>query len=180
MPELQRFTTEFIDFEDRIRLCGESAPGEALVLWLTQRMIYRLVPHLLAWLEQEARLTGSTASAVQTDVLHSFAQQAVIASLHAQTPVQAHTAQKAWLVHSVDVTATSQLVHLIFKGANTSTLEQACVSMQTQALRQWLSILYGQCRRAGWVGTTGHISVFNWPDWLQTSPSDDPGVNLLH
>ena len=52
MAELQRITTEFVDAEDRIRLAGEDAAGEAVVLWLTQRLLNRLVAHLCDWLEQ--------------------------------------------------------------------------------------------------------------------------------
>ena len=42
MAELQRFTTEYVEIEDRIRLAGETAPGHTVVLWLTQRLLARL------------------------------------------------------------------------------------------------------------------------------------------
>ena len=50
MNRLERITTEYIDKDDRIRLTGEPAQGDAVVLWFTQRLLNRLVPHLTAWL----------------------------------------------------------------------------------------------------------------------------------
>ena len=50
--ELQRLTTEYVDAEDRMRLTGEIRPGETLVLWLSQRLLMRLLPHLFLWLEK--------------------------------------------------------------------------------------------------------------------------------
>ena len=46
MNSLQRITTEYDEREDRIRVSGQLAQGEAVVLWLTQRLLNRLVPHL--------------------------------------------------------------------------------------------------------------------------------------
>lgn len=66
MAELQRFTTEYVEIEDRIRLAGETAPGHTVVLWLTQRLLARLLPHLLQWLEQQ---TGAT---IRGDILQGF------------------------------------------------------------------------------------------------------------
>lgn len=51
MPALQRMTTDYIVQEDRIRVTGECAGGGVLVLWLTQRLLVRLVPPLCRWLE---------------------------------------------------------------------------------------------------------------------------------
>lgn len=50
---LQRITTEYRAQEDRLCLTGERANGDAVVLWLTQRLLNRLVPHLTGWLEQQ-------------------------------------------------------------------------------------------------------------------------------
>ena len=43
---LGRVTTVYVDVEDRFRLSGEAQDGLVLVLWLTQRLLCRLVPHL--------------------------------------------------------------------------------------------------------------------------------------
>ena len=193
MPELQRITTEYVDSEDRIRLCGEVAPNQAVLLWLTQRLLNRLVPYLLGWLEQQ--VGGSSgesgdvhrraAADTRAEVVNGFAQQAAIAAMEQQSPVQAHTAQTAWLVHTVDVTVNQQFVRLTFKGPpgtapSISSLE-AGITMHALPLRQWLSILHEQCHRAGWVPTSPEAVGAVWPEWIQARHTDNAGgVALLH
>ena len=76
--QLQRITTEYNEPEDRIRLSGELAQGDTVVLWLTQRLLNRLVPHLTAWLSQQLAPASSIPSvqAVHEDIVQGFAQQA--------------------------------------------------------------------------------------------------------
>ena len=50
--ELSRITTIYVDKEDRIGLVGEDSNGEHHKLWLTQRLLNRLVEKLLDWLPQ--------------------------------------------------------------------------------------------------------------------------------
>ena len=90
---LQRVTTAYVADEDRLRLTGELSDGDAVVLWLTQRLLNRLVPHLTAWL---ARQTGSFAStvppAIQSahhNIVQGFAQQSARAQLKPEPPVRA-------------------------------------------------------------------------------------------
>lgn len=177
MSDLQRITTEYVDSEDRIRLCGESAPNQTVVLWLTQRLLNRLVPHLLTWLEQQTAVPSGVGSDVRAEVVHSFAQQAAMASMEMQAPVQAQSAQSTWLVQSVDVTVNQQLVRLTFKGGQQGADLSASVAMQALPLRQWLSILHEQCRRAGWVSPEAPNAV--WPEWLQARQQDGGGA-VLH
>ncbi len=172
MLELQRITTEFIDSEDRIRLCGECAPQQTVVLWLTQRLLNRLVPHLLSWLAQQTGVSGGLGADMRAELAQSFAQQAAVATMEPQAPVRANATQQAWLVHSVDVTVNPQAVRLTFKGQPTPAdqpdpLMEACVSMQALPLRQWLSIVHEQCRRAGWVSASTEASGHIWPEWIQ-------------
>lgn len=51
MNELKRLSTGHQEVEDRIRLVGETGNGAVVVLWLTQRLLLRLVPILLEGLE---------------------------------------------------------------------------------------------------------------------------------
>ena len=76
-PTLKRLTTEYVDVEDRIRLTGELEDSETVVLWLTQRLLTKLLPHLLDLLQkQTAAAVGSTAESVQTEMVQTFSQQA--------------------------------------------------------------------------------------------------------
>lgn len=159
MHELQRFTTEYVDLEDRIRLSGETAGGEAEVLWLTRRLIGRLVPHLCAWLEKQDGLGRALDEPHMADVLQGFALQAALQSLVPQAPVRPEGAQHSWLVQSVNLTAGEAALHLVFQGA----ADRQCVlALQAQALRQWLGILHAQCCVAEWP-----LEV--WPSWLTQS-----------
>lgn len=185
--ELQRITTEFIDHEDRIRLCGDVGAHQSVVMWLTQRLLDRLVPFLLNWVEQQMGISAGVGADVRAEVVNSFAQQAALASMTHQAPVQAHMAQQAWLVHAVDVTVNQDVLRLTFKGPQASqesdTLVQACVTLQAQPLRQWLSILHEQCLRAGWASASpDHASPRSiWPEWMQDRQTGSSGgVAVLH
>jgi len=171
---LQRITTSFDAGEDRIRVCGEWAAGQTLVLWLTQRLLVRLVPHLLGWLEQQAVVVDGPGADVRAELVQGFAQQAAMASMEPQAPVEARAAQRVWLVQSVDVAATAQGVRLTFKAEDPA--QAAGMTLQAQPLRQWLGVLHEQCRQAGWAAAPS--SGLMWPTWVQ-SPAK-PQHSVLH
>ena len=50
---LTRLTTEYVPAEDRMRLAGETAPDQAVVIWITRRLLDRVLPHLFGWLERK-------------------------------------------------------------------------------------------------------------------------------
>lgn len=165
--ELKRITTEMHDLEDRLQLIGELGTGEPVVLWMTQRLVKRLVPHLLTWL-QPAAPAGKTAAVADyhTAAVQSFAQQAAIAQLPEQPAVQATQQNSAWLIETIDVARTEEIIALTFKSSD----QQATLLMAPQPLRQWLAILHDQCRKGEWV-----LDI--WPEWILDSvPADAPKV----
>ena len=105
---LQRITTEYIEAEDRIRLAGE-AGEKTMVLWLTQRFLNRLIPHLCQWLDQRVGATPLT------EVKQEFAQQKARAELEAQPPVRARPDMQGVLIHSVDLKPSRTGLGLHFK-----------------------------------------------------------------
>ena len=157
MPDIQKITTEYIDTEDRLRIMGEIAPSQTIVLWLTQRLLHGLMGHLCRCLDEQSS-RQSHSRAMQADVMHSFAQELARAQLPAQAPVRAGSTSRQWLVTSIDVTQLAQTVILTFKGNEPDA--QASLTLHEQALRQWLSITFAQCQKAGWPAEV-------WPDWLQ-------------
>lgn len=153
---LERITTEYIDTEDRIRLSGEVGSDAPVVIWLTRRLLQRLLPMLLQWLENQS---GDMPHA---EILQGFAQQAAKAELTLQPPVRACGESAAWLVSLVDVEQSEQMVTLTFHGVNGQT--PVSLALAATTLRQWLSIVYEAYLKAEW-------SIEIWPGWLQESVS---------
>jgi len=152
MKLLQRITTEYVDAEDRMRLSGETEDGETVTLWLTRRLLKRLVAHLCDWLEQE---TGA-GDRLHSGLMNGFAQQAAAASLASQPPVRVADGAACSLVDSVDVTAGGNGVRLTFRRAGD---ESGGLILQPLQLRQWLSILHAQYDKADWPEA-------DWPEWV--------------
>lgn len=153
MTQIERITTEYIDVEDRIRIAGEVAGDAAVVIWLTQRLLTRLLPPLLQWLE------GQEQHALHAETLHSFAQHTAWAALTPEPSVRADAGSIAWLALSVDIAHYAEAVVLTFRGAHDN---HASLTLATKPLRQWLGILHDATRKAEWP-----LKV--WPQWLQES-----------
>lgn len=153
---LVRFTTEYIETEDRLRLAGEFEEGASVVVWLTHRLVQRLLPILLQWLEQQY---GDTPRA---EVLQSWAQQAARADLLPQPPVAVAEAGRELLGVAVDITPTPDTLNLTFRGAGEESGEGVTLSLTAVLLRQWLNILQDGYRLAEWP-------LAGWPEWLRES-----------
>jgi len=156
---LRRITTEYIEIEDRLRISGEIADAEAVVIWLTQRLLLRLLPLLLQWLDQQTQHTVNNANTPRVDVLQSFAQQTARAQLEHQPPVRPSGSSATWLAHSVDIAQSAQEMALTFKSVD-DLLQPATLALAAQPLRQWLNIVYDAFVIAGWP-----LEV--WPDWIR-------------
>ncbi|SDE68020.1 hypothetical protein [Desulfuromonas thiophila] len=169
--ELQRLTTVYHPLEDRMRLSGQLPSGEVVLLWVTQRLLSRVVAHLLAWLEQH-----SCADAGQTEVVQSLARPGGPGGAAPETPVPA--SGRPFLVESIDFSSSAQAVRLGFKVTLTpgEIKEIASLSLRQTALRQWLNILYAQWRQAGWPEAL-------WPGWMTGAAAlmvAEPARRVLH
>lgn len=170
MPELTRLTTEFVPIEDRIRITGESGPENiTITLWLTQRLANHLVPHLCAWLEKK------TGSDMRGEIMQSFAQQAALAAIEPQPPVQAGEESTNGLVRSMNIQTGDEGVRLIFGLMDERQENDATLTLQTQALRQWLGIVHSQYLKGGWP-----LSV--WPEWIREAKATEAirAASALH
>lgn len=159
MSSLQRITTEYVEIEDRLRLVGELVNGATVVLWLTQRLVNRLLPHLISWLDQQLTLATSIApvQAAHHDIVQSFVQHAARAQLALEPPVLAAASQAGWRVDAVDIAQGEDALVLTFKG---EAQVSATLTLAAQPLRQWLGIVYEQCLRGVWSTTV-------WPAWME-------------
>ena len=182
MSTLQRLTTEYVDREDRIRLSGESEAGDTVVLWLTQRLLNRLLTPLCDWLLDQGGPAARERTPSKLDhhagLRQSFAQQAARAGLTPQPPVRPAEGLPGTLVVTVNLNAQPGLMQLDFLGATDPagvTPQLAGLALPTQNLRQWLNILFDQYRRADWP-------LDAWPAWMQdTTPAiTTPTPQLWH
>lgn len=188
--KLQRITSIYSDVEDRFRITGEVSDESTRCLWLTQRLLLRLVPHILEWLIEIARAEGR-GDLGQAELMQDFAQQAAKARLEPQaavpvptmpdpnaaietTPGAATAGQQEaiWLVKEVDISkSTNGILTLTFKHESANGVQLAMAPIE---LRQWLIILHSQWLQAGWPAAI-------WPEWVDTSPkASDQAVKELH
>ena len=190
VDKLQRVTSIYSDTEDRFRITGEVNADSTRCLWLTQRLLMRLVPPMLEWLNEIARAEGK-GDLGQAELMQDFAQQAAKVRLETQaavpvpsmpdptapiktTPSASASAQldDIWLVKEVDISKSANgVLTLIFKREGASGAQLAMAPIE---LRQWLIILYNQWLKAGWP-------VAVWPEWVDTSPNTtEQPVKGLH
>ena len=164
MFKLQRFTTDYDEHEDRIKLTGHCHSDNHVLLWMTQRLLLRLVPVML----ERVHKSVEEAPQIQS-VMHEFAQQAARTQMPSLPAVQVKEDSQSWLIQSIDVTPTAEGLQLALKGKNN---DCAVVKLEGQFLRQWLNILYDISRKAGWPLTM-------WPDWIQGSAAPKTPANVV-
>jgi hypothetical protein len=170
MPALSRVTAEYVELEDRIQLRGEADSRQTVSLWLTQRLLSRLLPHLFSWLENKAE------RGLPSGVQQMFAQQAAVADAAPQTPVVCESSCQVGLISEVEIARVHQALSLTFKTAKGAGQDDFfTLTLQAKALRQWLSILYGQCNKADW-------DTLDWPDWVADAQAAmlDVSRGMLH
>lgn len=176
--QLKRITTQYIAFEDRIRLTGADEAGKTLTLWLTQRLISRLVVPLCEGLEKKTTPAPQKAGApavpsLQTHMVQTFAQQKAAAALPKAGPVVGVPESPAWLVEKVVIKHIKNDVRMVFKGLEES--HSAELTLSTFELRQWLGIVFKQSKTAAWP-------THMWPAWVEeaTKPPTPVKPSALH
>ena len=165
MITLQRITSEYIKSEDRIRLTAISKAEETIILWITKRLLIRLIAHFLGWLEKEApEVARSSAIGNETkSALQGMAQQSAAAKLPEQSAVTANSDSAALLVKEIDIKMSEEVVLLVFKCDEAWKAE---LSFTVQQLRQWLGMIHRLWRLAEWP-----VSI--WPDWMDDNQQPD-------
>lgn len=159
---LQRLTTDFVALQDRVRLQGELESGSVVVLWLTQRLLNRLLPVLWGWLELQAAGSAALSSVALSppslvELEHHYWEQHTARLLRQpQAPVHAQVGACEWLVEVVDVQRTPQWLRLLLRAPGQ---QPVALLLQPLALRRWLDILLQQYAEGQWPTT-------NWPLWM--------------
>jgi len=173
MTGIQRFTTDYVPVEDRIRLSLERDDGSVRVLWLTRPLLDKLGAGLVKRLNEAAPSDRSIDKLLKSGAQQRFTQQAAEASIKPQKPVRAQPSDKqavvAMLVTSITLRNDPKALITEFKGGD-QVLET--VPFSAEALRQWLSVLHRCYCHAGWGGDF-------WPSWI-TSPAHENNAARLN
>ena len=171
MPALRKFTTTYSESEDRLRLAGETTEGAASVaLWLTQRLMNRLVTVIAQWLEADTR--SRAPHSLDAELHNAFIQEAATRRLEPAAPVATPLQQPPTLVISVDLRREDDFFFIIFR-AGTEDADPPFMRLSPTELRQWLGILHGLYRTAGWPFDA-------WPEWFSGVGHATPQAAVLH
>lgn len=162
-PTLQRITTHYSDIEDRLRLVGENAQGEILVVWLSRRLLQRLIPILLKKIDPAQHPNP------HNTLLQEFSQQAAVSGMVATPPVVPQAESATWLATAVDITDHSDRVSLCFR----NTEETATLTLDGVQLRQWLEIVYQAYIKGEWTTDV-------WPAWLAHDTLEPLDPSAVH
>lgn len=169
---VKRFTTEYIADEDRMRFSVEFGDGSVQVLWLTRRLLDRLLARLLTQIDTAPLPGGGNTNPVAAQAQQKFNQQVAASSIKPQKPVRVtmpeQQARPPALVTSVDLHSRTTVLHLDFKSGNTIL---ARIPFRKEALRQWLNVLYIRYKGAGWTGTA-------WPAWIKPEDETEQAASL--
>ena len=161
MSSLKRITTEYNEREDRIRLAGFTDNNQTVSLWLTMRLMSRLINHCIKLLEKNTPETIEIPPANEQSrkSIQNFVQQSAEQQLVEETAVKVTKNSPKYLAAEIDVKSDHAGVTIIFKGEFSSNYS---VYLNNQQLRQWLGMLHMIWQKAEW-------STLIWPDWMSSS-----------
>jgi hypothetical protein len=163
---VERFTTEYHASEDRIRLSIAFNDGSVQLLWLTRRLLDRLIERLLAEIGSSSLPGGTARSPSMANVQQRFNQHAATTAMKPQKPVRVDTSTQndrpAALVTSIDLRGRRRVLILDFRSEEAVL---ATIPFAKEALRQWLAVLHKRYEDAGWPGDL-------WPDWIKGTTGD--------
>ena len=134
---LARVTLSYIIEEDRVQLAGEDAQGNTVKLWLTARLLTRLVPQLV---QQRVALGAGQSVAVELDDAVNTAGR--------DTPVCCGLDCPEVLITEIDLRFTQEGLILVFKeGAGCA---RASFMVPATSLLRWTQGLQTCFEQAGW------------------------------
>jgi len=139
-PLLTKATLAYEEREDRVKVLGEATEGGTVVLWLTQRLLGKLIPHLAGRLLDE--MSGSASRSTEAINARGAAQLG---------PVEEDSLALTLVADAVDITDNKSLTILQFRG-ETLDAELSVVRLVLNAaqLSSWLNALRACYQKASW------------------------------
>lgn len=177
MPDtlpLQKFTTTYSESQDRIQLAGKSNENAYTTVWLSRRLLIRMLPPVIGWAEQITPANqplSNEGQALAQDFAQQNAQSQLVKQAPVTTPDETHLsnneAHNSWLALEIDIVKSRQLLRLVFKNTQDKSSSLHLNNIQT---RQWLFIIYSQWIKAEWED-------FGWPLWIK-APNQKPSGDV--
>lgn len=147
--ELCRLNITYNFIEDRVRLVGQSAKGEVVILWLTQRLLNRLLPELDRRARNHRASRRIYASKALAQAFHDANTQLPSVSDRMQlATANALPDMPAWRVDAVKLCQGTQQLELVFLCGGVSV---AVIFFDWMMLGQWLDLLQRTYQFAGWL-----------------------------
>ncbi len=175
MPLATRFTTHYDIREDRIRLAFEQKDESKCVLWLTRRLLSRLIPQIVKILESQTSagkfMGGQRDKGARAEGIQRFNQQAAVSGIGLQKPVQVPESdldpQTFILVAGLSLILRRNKIVVEFKDGDTVYL---AIPFSATDLRQWLAVLAHCYKQAQWRENF-------WPGWMKAG-GKEPNILL--
>ena len=139
-PLLINATVAYEEREDRIKVLGKSKEGGTVVLWLTQRLLGKLIPHL----------RGRLLDAISDDDSRS------LEAVNAREAAKLDSAEEDRLVltlvvDAIDITDSKSLTIMQFRGETCSEGFSAVrLALNAAQLSSWLQVLRACYQKASW------------------------------
>lgn len=154
---IQTFTTAFDMVEDRIKLMAVDGHGEHQVIWLTRRLLDRLIPHFIKHLENHAALDVSVE--LEQSIQQDLGRKARLRD-EKLAPVVVGPSCSQWLCKTVNITPDGKVLSTVFRD---DVSKSAVIRLSIGQIRTVLDILYDTYRKADW-----QTAVF--PNWICETP----------
>jgi hypothetical protein len=140
--ELERITLRYDASEDRIRIDGVSRSGEQRGLWLTRRLVSRLVLFFL----QHAALFGQSDDDLLDETKRASAK--LVDASEVPVPVALDENSPSYLVSELDLTRLENQILMKFKAPDSRTV--TCFMLPYTSICDWLSGLRTCCQMGDW------------------------------
>lgn len=163
---MRTVTMAFDPTEDRVFMDASDSAGQVERLWLSRRLLDRLIPALTGQLEKLVSFKDET---ISNAAIQSFAQEKAVLEKAEQSPISKNENSTTWLVTSVQVGQSNNKFQLRFVNeqgvAKEKTIRKRGVfTLEKPNLRQWLNAVFNIYKKAEW-----NTGVF--PDWIDDSNS---------
>ena len=157
--------------EDRVVMDSSDKNEKVERLWLSRRLLDRLIPNLTDQLEVKS------SNEIPTELEQSLAQEKAELDKQESEAVKIKIKNPSWLVTSIQIRRSESNFQLVFLGDNTEvsniTKNQAKFDLATTNLRQWLNAVYRIYLKAEWETKA-------FPPWLKENSSKSKKPILLN